>query len=69
MDNYNNVFGQHSDDKQLIKTTYIMIYYNKQTQNTQIIGGHTQLKGTKTKHNNKSIITKIQRDTKPLGLH
>ena len=69
MDNYNNVFGQHSDHKQLIKTTYIMIYYNKQTQNTQIIGCHTQLKGTKTKQNNNSIITKIQKDTKSFGLH
>ena len=33
------------------------------------IGGNTQLNGTNTKYNNNSIITKIQKETKPFGIH
>ena len=57
--NNDNIFSGLSDHRELIKTTCIIIYYNKKTMNTQTIGDEDWLKGT-TKIQYKTTTVQLQ---------
>lgn len=67
--NNNNIFNGLSDHRELMTITWIIIYYNKKTMDTQTTGDGDRLKGTATiqyKSTTVQLITKLEDRTQNL---